>query len=155
MVNKLWLLVGGLIVAAVFTLSVIPLPNNYNVQVVVNSTEFAAVVVVDYKITSVTATTQGHSTVLNWATASIATGSANAVYTMKTCVGPICSTLSGDELFPSIPVANGASFSQTNMFTLGYVPGGQQPVTVTLTITNQLPSSTTVVTGSGQVCVGC
>lgn len=143
------ILAGFVVVGA---LSFIPLPNTFNVDVKVTSSEVPLVVATLFSINSVSGSTLGSATIVDWGGVGLgfAWGSLQSTFSMTVCVGNgHCSTKTASQWFPSLP--NGqSSVSATNDFIIGYVPGGQAPISVTLTDNGQ-----TVATGSGSMCVGC
>jgi hypothetical protein len=145
--------IGAIVVfVAVLTLSFVPYPNAYNVTVSVNSSEVAVVFGEVFSINSVSGVTNGQATVIDWGAAGLgfAWASLSGTFTMTVCVAGHCSSESAQSWFPSLPVLGGASASATNSFSIGYVPGGQSQISVTLT-----ENGNVVATGSGSMCVGC
>jgi hypothetical protein len=130
-------------------LAVVPLPGYYDVKVSVGSWELSAIIVDDFGISSVNGQTTGQSSVVDLAALGLAPPAITAVFKMTVCVGSACTSKSANQWFPSLPVINGGQLFVTNDFALGYVPAGDQPITVTLT-----QSGSTVATGSGTMCVG-
>lgn len=130
-------------------LSFTPLPGRYNVEVTVDSYELPLVLATDFGITSVTGQNIGQSTVIDWAVAGIAPFAIDATFTMTVCVGSTCTSESSNTWFPSVPIIDGQSITATNTFKIGYVPGGEATISVTLT-----QSGSTVATGSGSIDVG-
>ena len=130
--------------------SVAPLPNSFNVDVSVTTRAIALLLATDYAVTGVSGTTLGQSTLLDWGVAGLAWGGLYTTFTMTVCVGSgHCATKSASVWFQSVPVVNGESVYATNDFKVGYVPGGEQPISVTFTGGGQ------TATGSGTMCVGC
>lgn len=149
------LLIGAVVLAAltIGTLSVVPLPGiaGCNVQVTVGATEFSFIVGTYFAINSVSATVTGPATLLDWgAWLSVAPPALFATYSMTVTIAGHASTQSSSQLFPSVPVVNGAQLTATDTFNLGQIPQGQQGIGVSLS-----QSGNVVATGSGSVNVGC
>lgn len=134
-------------------LSFVPIPQvaGWNVSVSVTSQEVSYLVQNYFSITSVSGSTTGPSTIIDWsAWLSTAPFAAEATFTMTVCVdGSHCVSKSRSEWFPTVPFLNGNTFQAQDSFTIGNVPAGQQSISVSLTQNGEQVAS-----GSGSMCVG-
>ena len=151
----LWLVAGG--VAGFLLLgSFVPIPGYSNVTVSVTAEEVSLVVADVFTISSVSGSTTGGSTVIDYAAASvlgISLPSVVSTFTMTVCLNPgnHCAQKSQSQWFPTVPFVNGQQLQATNSFVIGYVPSGHYSIAVTLSQSGQ-----SVATGSASVCVpGC
>ncbi|MDE1879522.1 MAG: hypothetical protein KGI89_03140 [Euryarchaeota archaeon] len=145
-----WAAVG--ILTTVGVLSVAPLPNSYDATVVVQATDVALFVGTYFSVGIQSATTVGHSPILDWTILGLgfAWFALHATYSMTVTVGGHSITKQEQGWFTSIPFLNGQQASATDTFKLAYVPGGQQDISVSLSQNGQV-----VATASGTMCVGC
>lgn len=148
-------IIGVLVTAVIIigVLSFVPYPNTYNVQVSVTSSELSLLIVSDYNIVSVNGQTTGQSAILDWSAFGLGLTGPSLVsgFTMQVCVGQShCASKSATVWFPTLPIISGQSIEATDVFTIGYVPGGNQPISVSLT-----DGGNQVASGTGSLCVGC
>lgn len=153
------LLVGLLVALAIFvTLWAVPASavgiSSYNVTVTVQSYDLASLL---FGITSVGVTTNGPASILDVALASFGTGLAlssllQTTWTMTVCVGHVCSSQTASTWFPTFNIFQ-EQVTATDHFGINGVPGGQQPVAVTLSNTDGIGEGST--TWAGSACVGC
>lgn len=131
--------------------SLYPIQNEYNVKVTVGTTELSLLVTTYFQVTGISGVTTGQSTLLNWGGYGLgfAPPVLDAIYTLTVCVGGQCGSIHGNQFAPSVPLVNGATYSASNVVFVGYVPGGEQPITVALSQNGQQVAS-----GSGTMCVG-
>lgn len=120
-------------VAAILALSVVPYPGHWNASVTVGSEELSVVIGTYWQITSVHSAQTGQSTVLDWSTLGFTLFQTEGQFKMvATLSNGQTSSLSGTQLFPSIPVLNGGTFSATNTLKFSQVPTGTYDVSVVL-----------------------
>lgn len=115
--------------------------SSYNEAVTVNSWDIPLLVTNAFGISGASASTTGPASLLDWAL-----GSASGVglelasllqttWTMTVCIAHVCSSQSASTWFPTVNVFQEQIFV-TDHFTVDGVPGGSQPMTVSLSNTN-------------------
>jgi hypothetical protein len=149
----IWITIG-VAVGLILVLSVVPLPNSYNVEVEVQSYEISLILANDFGISSVQGNVQGQATVIDWGILGLGIGppAISATFVMTVCVidSSHCASKSASQWFPTVPIINGGKLTATDNFIIGYVPGQcQAPITVQLT-----QNGADVADGSGTVDIG-
>jgi hypothetical protein len=149
--------VGGVIaVIAVFAaLSLVPAPAlvGYNVSVQTTLSETCLLGICSYSVQSVQASTSGPATVLDWSGwFGVTLGLGACAFSCQYKV--VASTNGGQTATASESkfLGNVADFNKqdSQSFSIAYVPGGQNQVTVTLYL-----NGASEAVGSATLCVGC